>query len=155
MGQDEGQGQDQGQGQVQGGGERAGGRGGEGQDSEKRAGEGAEAANETQRCQDIADTFARLENMGVALSPYRVLGERPPAEALRALPVIEVRAPLVLSANATFEDEDFAAVRYVAGSNDARGATVGANNFPLWLYLVAGFTAAFGSVAAWAMFGGR
>jgi len=51
--------------------------------------------------------------MGVALSPYRVLGERPPAEALRALPVVEVRPPLVLSANATFDDEDFAVVRYV------------------------------------------
>ena len=91
--------------------------------------------------------------MGGATSPYRVLAERPPTEALRVLPVLDVR-PLVLSEYATFDDEDFATVRYVADSDDvAQDGTVGSKNVPLWLYLVAGFTTAFGS--AWAMFWGR
>ena len=58
------------------------------------------------------------------------------------------------STQALFDDEDFATVRYVADSDDvAQDGTVGSKNVPLWLYLVAGFTTAFGS--AWAMFWGR
>lgn len=89
-----------------------------------------------------------------ATSPYRVLGERPPADALRVLPVVEVRAPVVLSGNATFDDEDFATVRFVAEADDActRAPSTGV---PLWFYLVAGFTVSFGLVASYAMFWGR
>lgn len=90
--------------------------------------------------------------MGVALSPYRVLGERPPAEALRALPVVEVRPPLVLSANATFDDEDFATVRYVVGDqDDALERVTPSAERPLWVYLSWGFVVAVGFVAVWAL----
>ena len=93
--------------------------------------------------------------MGGAISPYRVLGERPLAEALQPLPVVQARALASLE-NATSDDEDFATVRYVAGGDDgAVDKGLGAKTLPLWFYLVGGFTTAFGSLAAWAMFGGR
>lgn len=89
-------------------------------------------------------------------TPYRVLAERPPADALRVLPVLEVRPPLVLSGTASFDDEDFATVRYVP-DDETPGHPIfprEPNKLPLWFYLVAGFTVSFGGVAAWAMFGG-
>lgn len=92
--------------------------------------------------------------MGVALSPYRVMAERPPAEALRALPVVEVRPPLVLSANATFDDEDFAVVRYVDEPGRHESPVVqpdsldGFWNRRLVLMLLLGILTAFATVLA-------